>query len=184
MQFNLNYKISRIAREAAHPVRALDIRARRRETAANLSRIAREAAHPVRALDNILERAMAKVRDARSKDRENQTTKEDIKNFSFLWLDYQPRCWWWELVEASRKILLTGVLAVCFSSTSYTPDADIRPCHRRGRRWTEIEIAGASHTNCTFIAKQSSNDITVVREIVVIILVHVHMFTRNVKPGR
>ncbi len=34
-------------------------------------------------------------------------------NMSFLWEAYKPEYWYWELVETSRRVLLTSVLSVC-----------------------------------------------------------------------
>lgn len=63
--------------------------------------------------------ALARIRDDRSEHRVDQGATEDIRNYMFLWGCYQPRCWWWELVEASRKIVLTGVLAVVRPGSKY-----------------------------------------------------------------
>ena len=36
----------------------------------------------------------------------------DIQAFEFLFEDYAPDCWYWELVETGRRLLLTAVLTV------------------------------------------------------------------------
>jgi hypothetical protein len=37
---------------------------------------------------------------------------------SFLWQSYHPKYWYWELVETTRRLMLTAVLTVCGSGTS------------------------------------------------------------------
>ena len=38
---------------------------------------------------------------------------ETAINMSFLWEAYKPEFWYWELVETTRRILLTAVLSIC-----------------------------------------------------------------------
>ncbi len=40
------------------------------------------------------------------------------QRLSFLWLAYKPHCWYWEIIEAFRRILLTAVLGVCATGTA------------------------------------------------------------------
>lgn len=35
-----------------------------------------------------------------------------------LYLKYTPECWWWELIELSRKLILTG--AILFIKPGFT----------------------------------------------------------------
>ncbi len=37
---------------------------------------------------------------------------------AFLWESYQPKFWYWELVETTRRLMLTVVLSVCGSGSS------------------------------------------------------------------
>lgn len=36
----------------------------------------------------------------------------DIAFFSFLWISYRPEFWFWELIETSRRVVLTAVLSI------------------------------------------------------------------------
>ena len=38
-------------------------------------------------------------------------THSDIMAFKFLWIDYEPRCYWWEIIEVVRRVFQTAVLA-------------------------------------------------------------------------
>jgi hypothetical protein len=40
---------------------------------------------------------------------------------SFLWQAYKPQYWYWELVETSRRILLTAVLSIYAAGTTEQP---------------------------------------------------------------
>lgn len=31
--------------------------------------------------------------------------------FKFLWIDYEPRCYWWEIIEVIRRVFSTAILA-------------------------------------------------------------------------
>jgi hypothetical protein len=42
-------------------------------------------------------------------------THEEIK---FLWSNYLPKFWYWEVVETIRRLLLTGVLSIIYEGTS------------------------------------------------------------------
>ena len=35
----------------------------------------------------------------------------DIMSFKFLWIDYEPRCYWWECIEVVRRVFSTAILA-------------------------------------------------------------------------
>jgi hypothetical protein len=35
------------------------------------------------------------------------------ERLQFLWGAYQPRLWYWEVIETTRKLMLTAVLSVC-----------------------------------------------------------------------
>lgn len=37
---------------------------------------------------------------------------------SFLWISYKPEFWYWEIVETTRRLLLTAVLSVCGPGTA------------------------------------------------------------------
>ena len=45
--------------------------------------------------------------DAKMKIRDNDLT---IKKLSFLWVSYKPSCWWFEIFECCRRLLMTGGL--------------------------------------------------------------------------
>ncbi|GMH80122.1 hypothetical protein TrLO_g10263 [Triparma laevis f. longispina] len=49
-----------------------------------------------------------------SKSMEDQMTTRDkdpdIKILSFLWISYKPSCWWFEIFECVRRLLMTGGL--------------------------------------------------------------------------
>merc|ERR1711871_14109 len=51
------------------------------------------------------------------KQRESvRDTDESIQGISFLWSQYTPKAWWFEMVEMPRKLILTSVLMVMVSS--------------------------------------------------------------------
>jgi hypothetical protein len=37
-----------------------------------------------------------------------------LRSTRFLWMSYEPRCWWFESVEALRRLSLTGMLVLCY----------------------------------------------------------------------
>jgi hypothetical protein len=41
-----------------------------------------------------------------------------VKQLSFLWDAYEPQFWYWEVVETTRRLVLTAVLSVCGSGSS------------------------------------------------------------------
>eukprot|EP00519_Triparma_laevis_P016028 CAMPEP_0182496482 /NCGR_PEP_ID=MMETSP1321-20130603/5116_1 /TAXON_ID=91990 /ORGANISM="Bolidomonas sp., Strain RCC1657" /LENGTH=509 /DNA_ID=CAMNT_0024700111 /DNA_START=391 /DNA_END=1920 /DNA_ORIENTATION=+ len=58
------------------------------------------------------------------KDYKNRKTNNEIKHIAFLWRDYRPQYWWFEIYECFRRLSLTGmlvffdtgsVLQLCFS---------------------------------------------------------------------
>jgi hypothetical protein len=42
----------------------------------------------------------------------------ETERLSFLWSSYKPEFWYWEVVESTRRIVLTAVLSVCGPGTS------------------------------------------------------------------
>ncbi|GMH94871.1 hypothetical protein TrST_g7752 [Triparma strigata] len=52
--------------------------------------------------------------EVESKSMEDQMTKREkdpsIKILSFLWISYKPECWWFEIFECARRLLMTGGL--------------------------------------------------------------------------
>ena len=44
------------------------------------------------------------------KDGENRENNPEIQHISFLWRDYRPEYWWFELFENFRRLCLTGAL--------------------------------------------------------------------------
>ena len=45
-------------------------------------------------------------------------TSATAARISFLWQAYKPAYWYWEIVETSRRLMLTAVLSVCDPGTS------------------------------------------------------------------
>jgi len=43
--------------------------------------------------------------------------QRQLSRFGILYAKYEPQCWWWELVELSRKLVLTG--AIMFMSPGF-----------------------------------------------------------------
>ena len=35
-----------------------------------------------------------------------------VASFRFLWRDYEPRCYWWEVLEVARRVFFCAILAV------------------------------------------------------------------------
>ena len=48
----------------------------------------------------------------RNKDSADDALRRRIAPLSFLWYSYEPKFWWWEVVEMLRKLLLTGLIAI------------------------------------------------------------------------
>ena len=46
------------------------------------------------------------------------TMSKTALRMAFLWEAYKPEFWYWELVETSRRILLTAVLSVYQTGTT------------------------------------------------------------------
>jgi len=42
---------------------------------------------------------------------EERLEDEDLASIAFLWEPYDPRFWWFELVETARRLIMTGVLS-------------------------------------------------------------------------
>lgn len=53
-----------------------------------------------------------------SKDQIMHRLPAYIASISFLWAAYEPRYWYWEVIEAVRRIMLTAVLSVVSPGTS------------------------------------------------------------------
>lgn len=43
---------------------------------------------------------------------------EATRRINFLWEAYQPQYWYWEVIETTRRLMLTAVLSVCSPGTS------------------------------------------------------------------
>jgi hypothetical protein len=41
-----------------------------------------------------------------------------VQRLAFLWDAYEPQFWYWEVVETTRRLMLTAVLSVCGAGTS------------------------------------------------------------------
>ena len=41
-----------------------------------------------------------------------------IAHLEFLWGAYEPRCWYWEVVESVRRLMLTGMLVFCMPDSA------------------------------------------------------------------
>ncbi|GMH87753.1 hypothetical protein TrST_g3113 [Triparma strigata] len=50
-------------------------------------------------------------------DAEKRDTNPDIKHISFLWRDYRPKYWWFEVYECGRRLSLTGGLILIGSGS-------------------------------------------------------------------
>ncbi|KAH8050581.1 alpha-ketoglutarate-dependent dioxygenase alkB-like protein [Aureococcus anophagefferens] len=37
---------------------------------------------------------------------------DGILAFKFLWIDYEPRCFWWELVEVTKRVFFCAFLSI------------------------------------------------------------------------
>jgi hypothetical protein len=55
----------------------------------------------------VVEPQLRKAFDLREKD-------ASMVRYGFLWASYEPRCWWFECLEAVRRLLLAGMLVLCY----------------------------------------------------------------------
>eukprot|EP00519_Triparma_laevis_P015817 CAMPEP_0182493554 /NCGR_PEP_ID=MMETSP1321-20130603/2498_1 /TAXON_ID=91990 /ORGANISM="Bolidomonas sp., Strain RCC1657" /LENGTH=220 /DNA_ID=CAMNT_0024696353 /DNA_START=22 /DNA_END=681 /DNA_ORIENTATION=+ len=46
------------------------------------------------------------------KDAQNRQTNQNIQHIVFLWRDYRPEFWWFEIYECFRRLSFTGMLVV------------------------------------------------------------------------
>ena len=46
--------------------------------------------------------------DLEAKLKKRERNHGEIKMISFLWVAYTPRCWWYEIFECLRRLLMTG----------------------------------------------------------------------------
>lgn len=46
-----------------------------------------------------------------------RTLSPSISRIAFLWLPYKPQFWYWEIVDTTRRLILTAVLSVSFPGT-------------------------------------------------------------------
>ena len=46
------------------------------------------------------------------------TIDDNISRISFLWEAYKPECWYWEIIETTRRLMLTAVLSICDPGSS------------------------------------------------------------------
>jgi len=42
----------------------------------------------------------------------------NVRRVAFLWAAYQPKFWYWEVIETTRRLMLTAVLSICAPGTS------------------------------------------------------------------
>jgi hypothetical protein len=49
---------------------------------------------------------------------EKRELPSSVKRLAFLWDAYEPQFWYWEVVETTRRLMLTAVLSVCGAGTS------------------------------------------------------------------
>eukprot|EP00961_Rhodomonas_salina_P159625 2149958-Rhodomonas_salina.1 len=51
-------------------------------------------------------------------DGKSALERKAIEDLGFLFLTYKPRCWWYELFELMRKLVIVGTLAFVWDGTS------------------------------------------------------------------
>jgi hypothetical protein len=49
---------------------------------------------------------------------EGSKLSDSAQRLSFLWQAYEPQYWYWEVIETTRKLVLTAVLSVCAPGSS------------------------------------------------------------------
>jgi len=71
------------------------------------------------------------------------------ERLTFLWNAYEPQFWYWEVVEAGRRIVLTAVLSVIFSGTSTQAILAVIVSLTFVKMYSFYEPYGASDDNIT-----------------------------------
>jgi len=64
------------------------------------------------------QRLLMKRRDELVESTTVDNVFENTKAFRFLWSDYEPRCYWWDAYDASRRVFYVAVLAAVESGSS------------------------------------------------------------------
>jgi hypothetical protein len=67
------------------------------------------------------------VRDEIAK--EDSVRGKNLARLRFLWDAYEPSCWWFEVFETWRRLMLTCVLGMLAPGTP----GQVRPCERSER---------------------------------------------------
>ncbi|GMI15300.1 hypothetical protein TrLO_g10494 [Triparma laevis f. longispina] len=101
------------------------------------------------------------------KDFENRRTNDRIKHIAFLWRDYRPQYWWFEIYECFRRLSLTGML-VYFETGSV-----LQLCFSIILAILSLQV----YTECKPFEKPSENDLVKVSSLSIILtLIAVIMF--------
>lgn len=53
-----------------------------------------------------------------SKARSAEKLSVGVARINFLWQAYQPKYWYWEVIETTRRLMMTAVLSVCAPGTT------------------------------------------------------------------